>query len=200
MEKGTGECVRRAWGMPNKLTWIIKWQLQIIMFPINKGTANELRPLYIFTCWKIHTTSRCSNHIYTLPPKLSSIWKKNSDQVWFSACSHAAFWKERMQNTKKQLKNIKTHMKMSDSVCNDLYTHLCIQQHVETQRFLIFCCVMICMHRIWTCALFTSRRHSEVQFNASREPALSFSLFVTQFLIASGAREAECIFYEKKIV
>ncbi len=30
----------------------------------------------IFTRYKINTTSRCVNHVYTLPPKLSSIIKK----------------------------------------------------------------------------------------------------------------------------
>ncbi len=74
----------------------------------------------IFACWKINTTSRCVNHVYTLPLKLSSVIKKNRTRFDF-LCFHIRskhFYRKGWQIWKIQ----KMHMIISDSECARTFT------------------------------------------------------------------------------
>ncbi len=69
----------------------------------------------ILARWKINTTSCCVNHVYTLPPKLSSVKKTfGSGSIFcvFASIACNLIGKDREYG--------KTHANISDSVCNDL--------------------------------------------------------------------------------
>ncbi len=64
---------------------------------------------------KKNMNSRCVNHVYTLPPKLSSDIKKFGSGSAFRIRSKH-FEKKRMRN----MEQWKMHANISDSECNDL--------------------------------------------------------------------------------
>ncbi len=66
----------------------------------------------IFACRKINKTSRCDDHVYTLPPKLSFV-KKNSDQVLGFFCIRSIHFNRNGWGIRK---NGRTHARISDSV------------------------------------------------------------------------------------
>ncbi len=69
----------------------------------------------ILARWKINTTSCCVNHVYTLPPKLSSVKKTfGSGSIFcvFASIACNLIGKDREYG--------KTYANISDSVCNDL--------------------------------------------------------------------------------
>ncbi len=63
-------------------------------------------------------TSCCVNHVYALPPKLSSVIKKCVSGSIF--CVFASVASILIGKDDEYEKKIKTHMKLSDSVCKDL--------------------------------------------------------------------------------
>ncbi len=68
----------------------------------------------IFACKKIHSTSCCVNHVYTLPPKLSSVIKKITMRFDFLHF----YIRSKHFDKDDEYKNRKKHTKISDSVCN----------------------------------------------------------------------------------
>ncbi len=64
----------------------------------------------------INTTSRCVNHVYTLPPKLSSIIKKFGSGLIF--CVFASVASILIRKNDEYGKKKKMYTKISDSVCN----------------------------------------------------------------------------------
>jgi len=72
----------------------------------------------IFAHYKINTTSHCVNHVYTLPPKLSSVIKKGSGSIFciYASVASILIGNDEYENDKYE----KTHTKISDSVCKDL--------------------------------------------------------------------------------
>ncbi len=83
-----------------------------------QNTQALLRSLHseseFFACSKINTTSRCDSHVYTLPPKLSSV-TINLDQVRFS--SFFAFIligkDEEYEKTEKRMRKCQTPCAMA---------------------------------------------------------------------------------------
>ncbi len=68
--------------------------------------------------WKINTTLCCINHVYTLPPKLSFIIKKN--RITFNFL-HFHIRSKHFDRKGWQIWKIrKNYMKPSDSLCKDL--------------------------------------------------------------------------------
>ncbi len=74
---------------------------------------------------QINTTSRCVNHVCTLPPKLSSLKKKIGSGSIF--CVFASVACILIGKDGEYKKNGKTHAKILDSVCNGLKS--CLFEH-----------------------------------------------------------------------
>ncbi len=55
-----------------------------VLFSLVGLAVQSLKVIAHGVRWKINTTSRCVDHVYTLSPKLSSVKKKNWNQVRFS--------------------------------------------------------------------------------------------------------------------
>ncbi len=87
-----------------------KTRLKVITHRVSKLSSK------IFACKKINLKINCCvNHVYTLPPKLSSIIKKLQWGSIFCIFTFVASTLIGMMNTKK---NRKKHTKISDSECN----------------------------------------------------------------------------------
>ncbi len=94
--------------------------LLISIFVDSKGHCT-LSPKFsskFFARKKINTTSRCVNHVYTLPPKLSSVIKKI--RIRFDFLHFRIRNKHFDMKGWRIRKKWKTHTKSSDSVCKDL--------------------------------------------------------------------------------
>ncbi len=72
------------------------------------------------------------NLVVRLPPKLSSVIKKNSNQVRFSAFFSSKQFDWCFDNSEPQNHEYeKTHAKISDSVCKDLKTWITIKTQIS---------------------------------------------------------------------
>ncbi len=102
---------------------------------------------------KINTTSRCVNHVYTLPPKLSSVI--NSDRVLFSA-----FWQFRA--------TVKVNAKIQNAVWQVDPLRLAAQSTVKILAHGVHrnWWSLICGYSIIRKSMKLSHRHPEVNFES----------------------------------
>jgi len=102
----------------------------------------------IFARKKKQVWPSCLNHVYTLPPKLSSVMKKSRSEIQI-VCVFASVACILIGKDEKYEKNWKTHAKISDSVCNDLK---CCLYFVGTFIFCVVGCwsySLVVIERLW---------------------------------------------------